>query len=147
MHDTTHNMDPSHDETSAIFYHLGELVHSYTSYNSMFCSISLNEVWMKGFFLMVPHEEYGTPTYDFYDDMVGEHSYSHFQQHPLLLYDDSHLHGCTHYMHLSHLKTHGFSCSTLGSFDVGGTSSNNGVNIFIIGELFLFPDTYFVIYL
>ena len=41
-------------------------------------------------------------------------------------------------MHLSHLKTHGFSCSTLGSFDVGGTSSNNGVNRFMIGEIFCF---------
>ena len=30
-------------------------------------------------------------------------------------------------MHLSHLKTHGFSCSTLGSFDVGGTSSDTWV--------------------
>ena len=43
LHDTTH-MYPSHDENSALFYHLGELVHSLTSYNSMFCSISLNEV-------------------------------------------------------------------------------------------------------
>ena len=49
LHDTTH-MDPYHDETSAIFYYLNELVHSPTSYNSMFCSISLNEVWVKGFF-------------------------------------------------------------------------------------------------
>ena len=61
------------------FYHLGELVHSLTSYNSMFCGISLNEVWVKGFFLMVPHEEYGTPRFNFYDDMVGAHSYSHLQ--------------------------------------------------------------------
>ena len=40
---------------------MGELFHSPTSYNSMFCSISLNVVWVKGFFFMVPHEEYGTP--------------------------------------------------------------------------------------
>ena len=66
----------------------------------MFCSISLNEVWVKGFFFMVPHEEYGTPRFTFYDDMVGAHSYSHFKQHPLLLYDDAHLHGCTYDMHL-----------------------------------------------
>ena len=98
----------------------------------MFCSISLNEVWVKGFFFMVPHEEYGTPIFTFYDDMVGAHSYSHLKQHHLLLYDDSHLHGCTYDMHLSHLKTHGFSCSTLGSFDVGRTSSNTGVNRFVI---------------
>ena len=75
---------------------------------------------------MVPHEEYGTPRFNFCDDMVGAHSYSNFQQHPLLLYDDAHLHRCTYDMHLSHLKTHGFYCSTLGSFDVGGTSSNTG---------------------
>ena len=56
---------------------------------------------------MVPHEEYGTPRFIFYDDMVGAHSYSHLQQNPLLLYDDAHIHGCTYDMHLSHLKTHG----------------------------------------
>ena len=44
--DTTH-MDHSHDENSALFYHLGELAHSPTSYNSMFCNITLNEVWVK----------------------------------------------------------------------------------------------------
>ena len=69
-------MDPSHDETSAIFYHLGELFHSPTSYNSMFCNISLNEVCVKGLFFMVPRE-YGTPRLNFYDDMVGDHYYSH----------------------------------------------------------------------
>jgi len=61
------------------FYRLGELVHSPTSYNSLFCSISLNEVWVKGFFLVVPYEEYETPIFTFYDGMIGEHSYSHFQ--------------------------------------------------------------------
>ena len=56
LHDTT-DMDPYHDENPVLFDLLGtELVHSPTSYNSMFCSISLNEVWVKGFFLMVPHE-------------------------------------------------------------------------------------------
>ena len=89
-------MDPYHDENYALFDHLGELVHSPTSYNSMFCSISLIEVWVKGFFFMVPHEEYGTPRFNFYGDMVGAHSYSHLQQHPLLLYDDSLLHGFTY---------------------------------------------------
>ena len=126
-------MDPSHDENSALFDRLGELVQSPTSYNSMFCNISLNEVWVKGFFFMVPHEEYGAPRSMFYDDMVGEHSYSQFQHHPFLFYDDEHLHGCTYDIHLSHLKTHGFSCSTLGSFDVGGNSSNTRVNRFMIG--------------
>ena len=54
IHDTTH-MDPYHDEASALFDHLGELVHSPTSYHSMLCSISLNEVCVKGYFFMVPH--------------------------------------------------------------------------------------------
>ena len=63
----------------------------------------------------------------------GAHSYSHLQQHSLLLSDDARLHGCTYDMHLSHLKTHGFSFSTLGSFDVGGTSSNTRVNRLMIG--------------
>ena len=67
LHDNTH-MDPSHDENSVVFYHLGELIHSPTPYNSIFCSISLNEVWVKGFLFMVPHEEYGTPIFTFYDD-------------------------------------------------------------------------------
>ena len=76
LHDTTH-MDPYHDENSALFDHSCELVHYPTSYSSMFCSISLNELWVKGFFFMVPHEEYGTPRITFYDDMVGPNSYSH----------------------------------------------------------------------
>ena len=92
LHDTTH-MDPYHDETFVLSDQMGELFYSATSYNSMFCSISLNEVWVKGFFFMVPHEEYETPIFTFYDDMVGAHSYSHFQQHNLLLYDDAYLHG------------------------------------------------------
>ena len=96
---------------------------------------------------MVPHEEYETPIFTFYYDMVGEHYYSYLQQNPLLIYDDAHLHGCTYDMHLSHLKTHGFSCSTLGSFDVGGTSSNTGVNRFMIGEHFCFqPHTFLYLY-
>ena len=135
-----HEMDPSNDETSACFDNLGELFHSPTSYNSTFCIISLNEVWVKGFLFMVPHEEYGTLRFNFYDDMVGENSYSHFQQHPLLLYDDSHLHGCTYDMHFSHLKTHVFSFSTLGSFDVGRTSPNTRVNRIMIGEHFCFKQ-------
>ena len=50
-------------------------------------------------------------------------------------------------MNLSHLKTHGFSCSTLGSFDVGGNSSNTGVNRFMIGENFCFqPHTLLYLY-
>ena len=34
---------------------LGELVLSPTSYTSKFCNIRPNEVWVKGFFFMVPH--------------------------------------------------------------------------------------------
>ena len=114
LHDTTH-MDHSHDKNSALFYHLGELVHSPTSYNSMFCNISLNEVWVKGFFFMVPHEGYGTLRFIFYDDMVGAHYYLHLQHHPLLLYDDTQ-HGCTYDVHLSHLETHDFPCSLHRNF-------------------------------
>ena len=96
---------------------------------------------------MVPHEEYRTPRFIFYDDMVGAHYYSHLQQHPLLLYDDAHIHGCSYDMHLIHLETHGFSCSTLGSFDVGGTLSNTGVNRLMIGEHFCFqPHTFLYLY-
>ena len=80
----------------------------------MFCNIRLSEVWVKGLFFMVPHEEYGTPRFTFYDDMVVENYYSHFQKHPFLLCDDENLHGFTYDMHLSHLKTRGISCSTLG---------------------------------
>ena len=43
--------------------------------------------------LMVPHEEYGTPRLNFYDDMFGAHYYLHFQKHPFLHYDDTHLLG------------------------------------------------------
>ena len=96
---------------------------------------------------MVPHEENGTPRFTFYDDMVGAHSYSNFHQVPLLLYDDTHIHGCTYDMHLSHLKTHGFSCSTLGSFDVGGTSSNTRVNGHMIGEKFVTSHIYCYIFM
>ena len=77
LHDTTH-MHHSHDANYAIFYLLGDLFHSPTSYTSKFCSIHPNEVWVKGFFLMVPHEEYGTPRLNFYDDMNGAHYYLHF---------------------------------------------------------------------
>ena len=72
-------MDTSHDENFALFDHLSDLVHSPTSYNPMFCSISLNEVWVKGLFFMLPHKEYGNPRFTFYDDMVGSHSYSNLQ--------------------------------------------------------------------
>ena len=119
-------MDSSHDENFALSDHLGELVISPTSYTSKFFSIQPNEVWVKGFFFMAPHEEYGTPRLNFYDEMVGAHYYSHLKQNPLLLYDDANLHGCTYGMHLSHLKTHGFSCSTLGSFGARGTIQHWG---------------------
>ena len=85
---------------------------------------------------MVPHEEHGHSISPFDDGIIGGHYYSHLQEHSLLLSDVANLHGCTYDVHLSHLKTHGFSCSTLGSFDVGGTSSEIGVNRFMIGEHF-----------
>ena len=61
VHDPT-PMDPSHDETFTLSYHLGELVHSPTSYPSISCNIHPKEIWVKGFFLLVPYEEYETPT-------------------------------------------------------------------------------------
>ena len=70
-------MDPLHYKFFSLTDHLGELVLYPTSYTSKFCSISLNEVWVKGFFFMVPQEEYETPIITFYDDMVGEKYYSH----------------------------------------------------------------------
>ena len=103
-------MATSHYDNFSLNNHLGELVLSHTSYTSKFWNIHPNEVWVKGFFFMVPHEEYGTPIFNFYDEMVRAHSYSHLNLNPLLIYDDVHLHGCTYDMHLSHLKTHGFSC-------------------------------------
>ena len=72
-------MDRSHDEIFSLFDHLGELVLSPTSYTSEFCSIHRNEVWVKGFFLMVPHEEYEASISPFDDDIIRESSSLHFQ--------------------------------------------------------------------
>ena len=82
---------------------------------------------MKGLFFIVPHEEHGIYISPFDDDMIIEPYYLHFQQHPFLYYDDTHLHGCTYGIHLSHLENHGFLCSFPSLFDVGGTSSHTWV--------------------
>ena len=58
-------MDTSNYDKFSLTDHLGELVLSPTSYTSKFCSIRPNEVWVKGFFFMVPHEEYGTLIFNF----------------------------------------------------------------------------------
>ena len=119
------------------FYPLGELVLSPTSYTSIFCSIHPNRVWVKGLFLMVPHEEYETPISPFDDDMIREPSYLHFQHCTLLHYYDTHLHGCTYGIHLSHLETHDFPCSSLPSpFDVGVTSSHTWVKRYMSEEIY-----------
>ena len=52
----------------------------------------------------------------------------------MLHYDDTHLHGCTNGIHLSHLETHDFPCSFLSLFDVGGTSSHTWVKRYMIKE-------------
>ena len=39
-----------------------ELVHYTSSYTVTSFSFHPSEVWVKGFFLLVPHEEYETPT-------------------------------------------------------------------------------------
>ena len=83
---------------------------------------------------MVPHEEYGTPRLNFYDDMVGAHYYLHFHQNPFLHYDDTHLHGCTYDVHLSHSETHDFPCSFPSLFEVGGNSSHTWVKRYVIEE-------------
>ena len=125
-------MDPSHDEIFSIFDHLDEFVLSPTSYTSKFCNIHPNEVWVKGFFFIVPHQEYGIYISPFDDDMIREPYYLHLQQHHLLHYDDTHLHGSTYDVHLSHLETHDFHCSLPSPFDVGGTSSHTWVKICMI---------------
>ena len=51
-------MDPSNYENFALTDNLGELVLSPTFYTSKFCSSHPNEVWVKGFFLMVTHKEH-----------------------------------------------------------------------------------------
>ena len=72
-------MDPSHNEIFALSDHLGELVLSPTSYTSIFCIIHPNELWVKGFFFMVPHEDYGIPISPLGDDMTRVPSYLHLQ--------------------------------------------------------------------
>ena len=99
-------MEPSHDGHFSLSNPLGEFVLSPTSYSSKFCSIYPIEVWVKCLFLMVPHEEYGIYISPFDDEMIRGPYFLHFQQHPLLHYDDTHLHGCTYDVHLSHLETH-----------------------------------------
>ena len=83
----------SHDELFTLSYPLGEFVLYPTSYTYIFCNIHPNEVWVKSFFLMVPHEEYETSISTFDDEIMTTPSYLHFQHHPLLHYDDTHLHG------------------------------------------------------
>ena len=90
VHNTT-PMDPSNYENFSLYDHLGELVLSPTSYTFKFCSIHLKEVWVKYFFLMVPHEEHGHYISPFDDVIIGGHYYSHFHQNSLLLSDDAHL--------------------------------------------------------
>ena len=78
-------MDPSHYDNFSLTDHLGELVLSPTSYTSKFCSShDANEVWVKSFFLMVPHEEHGHSIYPFDDVIIRKPSYLHLQKNPFL---------------------------------------------------------------
>ena len=131
MHNPT-PMEISHDEIFSLSNPLGELVLPSTSYTSIFCNIHPNEVCVKGLFFMVPHEEYGIHISPFDDGITIVSYYLHLKQHPLLHYDDTHLHGCTYDVHLSHLETHDFHCSLPSPFDVGGNSSHTWVNIYMI---------------
>ena len=54
----TNPMYTSHYDNFSLTDHVGELVLSPKSYTSKFCNIHTNEVWVKGLFFMVPHEEY-----------------------------------------------------------------------------------------
>ena len=83
-------------------------------------------------FFIVPHEEYKISISRFYDEIIREPSSLHLQQHPLSPYDDTHPHGCTYGIPLSHLETHDFHCSLPSPFDVGGSSSHTWVKIHII---------------
>ena len=76
VHNPT-SMDPSHDENFSLYNPFGDLVISPTSYISAFCSIHPNEVWVKGFFFIVPHEEYGIYISPFDDGMIREQYYLH----------------------------------------------------------------------
>ena len=125
-------MGPLHDYKFSLFDNFCELVLSPTSYTSKFCSIHPNEVWVKGFFFMVPHEEYGLYVSPFDDDMIREPYSLQLKHHPLLQYYDTHLHRCTYDVHLSHLETHDFPYSLPSAFDVGGTSSHTWVKIYMI---------------
>ena len=109
-----------------------------SSLPTSFSTIAIrDEVWVKGFFFMVPHEEYETYISPFDDDIIRAPFSLHLQQHILLHYDDAHLHGCTYYVHLSHLKTHDFPSSLVSRFEVGGTSSNTWANRYMIKKILL----------
>ena len=80
MHNPT-PMDPSYYDKFSLTYHFGELVLSPTSYTSKFCSSHPNEVWVKGFFFMVPHEEHGHSISSFDDGIIIAPYYLHLQHH------------------------------------------------------------------
>ena len=93
-----------------------------------------NEIWVKGFFLMVPYEEHGNSISPFDDEIIRSPSYLNLQHHPCLHYDYTHLHGCTYDVHLSHWDIHDFPCSFPSLFEVGGTSSHTWVKSYMIEE-------------
>ena len=49
---------------------------------------------------MVSDEEYETYISTFDDEIIRAPFYFHFQHHPMLHYDDTHLHGCTYDVYL-----------------------------------------------
>ena len=73
-------MDTSNYDKFSLTDHLVELVLSPTSYTSKFCSSHPIEVWVKGFFLMVAHEEHGHSISPFDDGIISDtQSYLHLQ--------------------------------------------------------------------
>ena len=132
-------MDTSHYDNFPLTDHLGELVLSPTCYTSKFYNSHPNEVWVKGFFFMVPHEENGHYISPFDDGNIRAPYYLHLQQHHCLHFDYTRLHGCTydvHLSHLSHLETHDFPCPFPILFEVGGTSSHTWVKSYMIEEYY-----------
>ena len=87
-HDLT-TIGPANDGKDAFKILMGKnckevrLVHNFSLPTFSATSIE-DENWVKGFFFMVPHEEYETSTSPFDYDMTIVPSYLHLQQQPLL---------------------------------------------------------------
>ena len=95
-HDPTH-MEPALRRGFQFSDLEDELVHYTSSYTVTSFSFHPSEVWVKGFFLLVPHEEYETPT--LHDDPMICAPIP-FEQHLHPLFCITSTHGCTSLSHL-----------------------------------------------